>query len=91
MTNSFDAAWDALYSPTAVGPVWQEKPIPVIEQTIEKLLTERATTVLDVGAGDGRNLAPIVRAGLQCAGLDISVRALQRVESDFSSSSHRLA
>ncbi|WP_198345770.1 class I SAM-dependent methyltransferase [Nocardiopsis gilva] len=57
-------------------PLWQEAAIPVIDDAIELLRSAGARSVVDLGCGDGRNLAALVAAGFSCMGVDIAPTGL---------------
>ncbi len=70
--------WEEAYAANDASSLWSEEPIPFIKVAIEFLKREATRTVLDVGCGDGRNLAELVRAGFVAAGVDVSPSALTR-------------
>ncbi|WP_037603354.1 class I SAM-dependent methyltransferase [Streptacidiphilus rugosus] len=69
--------WEAAYQQQSAGPLWQDDPIPVIPQAIEALTELGARTVVDLGCGDGRNLAALVDAGFTALGVDIAPTGLE--------------
>jgi SAM-dependent methyltransferase len=68
--------WEAAYQQQSAGPLWQEDAIPVIPQAVAKLRERDARTVVDLGCGDGRNLAALTEAGFTCLGADIAPTGL---------------
>jgi len=76
--------WDDAYQGHNTESLWQDAPIPIIDDTITVLKAQDAKNVCDIGCGDGRNLLPLALAGLHCAGNDLSAKALGHA-------AHRLA
>ena len=75
--NALQGGWEAAYQQQQDGTaLWQEDPIPVIPAAVEALQERNARTVVDLGCGDGRNLAALVEAGLACLGVDIAPTGL---------------
>ncbi|MFD0570901.1 class I SAM-dependent methyltransferase [Kitasatospora gansuensis] len=73
--------WEAAYQQqTDDAPLWQEDPIPVIPQAIKALTAREVRTVVDLGCGDGRNLAALVDAGFTALGVDIAPTGLQNAK-----------
>lgn len=68
--------WESAYQQQSDGPLWQEDPIPVIPQAIKALQDRGSRTVVDLGCGDGRNLAALVDAGFTALGVDIAPTGL---------------
>lgn len=79
MTNdvgTLQDGWELAYQRQSDGPLWQEDAIPILAE-VAKALTDRGVeTVVDLGCGDGRNLAALVEAGLTCLGVDIAPTGL---------------
>ncbi|GAA2001638.1 hypothetical protein GCM10009799_31080 [Nocardiopsis rhodophaea] len=82
MTTSLDYGelqygWELAYQhQDTEQPLWQEAAIPVIDDAIEPLSSAGARSVVDLGCGDGRNLAALVAAGFSCMGVDIAPTGL---------------
>ena len=71
--------WDRRYS--AEGAIWGEEPSPTA-----RLVSERAalgTRVLDVGFGYGRDMAYLIKCGLDVSGVDLSWEGRKQAESRF--------
>jgi ubiquinone/menaquinone biosynthesis C-methylase UbiE len=68
--------WEKAYQEQSDGPLWQEDPIPVIPQAVEELSRRNVRTVVDLGCGDGRNLAALADAGFNAMGVDIAPTGL---------------
>ncbi|MCW7944415.1 methyltransferase type 11 [Streptomyces hygroscopicus] len=68
--------WEKAYQEQEEGPLWQEDPIPVIADAVEALRRRQARTVVDLGCGDGRNLAAVTEAGFNALGVDIAPTGL---------------
>ncbi|MBD0844183.1 class I SAM-dependent methyltransferase [Streptomyces sp. TRM68416] len=68
--------WEKAYQDQNAGPLWQEDPIPVIPQAIDTLKQRNTHTVVDLGCGDGRNLAALADAGFNALGVDIAPTGL---------------
>lgn len=68
--------WEKAYQEQSEGPLWQEDPIPVIPGAVEELRKRKVRTVVDLGCGDGRNLAALVDAGFNALGVDIAPTGL---------------
>ncbi|MEU0597385.1 class I SAM-dependent methyltransferase [Streptomyces sp. NPDC006393] len=68
--------WERAYQEQGESPLWQEDPIPVIPQTIDVLTEHAVRTVVDLGCGDGRNLAALTDAGFNAMGVDIAPTGL---------------
>ncbi|MEV4174079.1 class I SAM-dependent methyltransferase [Nonomuraea sp. NPDC049709] len=78
MTHDYGSGWEKAYAEHSSDTLWSEDPIPCLDQVAEHLTAAGVRTVLDVGCGDGRNLAALLGHGFAGAGLDISGTALQR-------------
>jgi Methyltransferase domain len=76
--DSTESVWDAEYQ---AGRYENEPPVPFVEDILaaarEFGLTGRAG--LYIGCGNGRNYVPLVAAGLDLVGLDVSRVAVQRL------------
>jgi SAM-dependent methyltransferase len=71
------ARWDAEY---LRGRYAGEPPLPFVTTVLDVLATRDPTTPgLYVGCGNGRNWVPLVDAGLDLLGLDISHEALRQL------------
>jgi SAM-dependent methyltransferase len=73
------ARWDAEYRRARYA---NEPPLPFVERIVETLRAESSLstgTGLYVGCGNGRNYLPLVDAGLDLFGLDISPEAIKRL------------
>jgi SAM-dependent methyltransferase len=68
--------WEKAYQEQNEGPLWQEDPIPVLPGAVEELRKRKVRTVVDLGCGDGRNLAALVDAGFNALGVDIAPTGL---------------
>jgi SAM-dependent methyltransferase len=78
-TAALQKGWEHAYAQQhGGGPLWQENPIPILDNVIAELQGRRVQTVVDVGCGDGRNVAALIDAGLTCLGVDISPTGLAR-------------
>jgi SAM-dependent methyltransferase len=73
-----EASWDALYRS---GLYHAEPPTPFVVDVMRESATRSLPTGrgLYVGCGNGRNFLPLVAAGLDLVGLDISREALRQV------------
>jgi SAM-dependent methyltransferase len=80
MTNdlgTLQGGWELAYQQQqSDGPLWQEEPIPILAEVAKELTERGVTTVVDLGCGDGRNLAALVDAGLTGIGIDIAPTGL---------------
>ncbi|CAO5245602.1 class I SAM-dependent methyltransferase [Frankia sp. AgKG'84/4] len=74
--GALQQGWEDAYQRQADGPLWQDEAIPVIESAVAELRTRQARTVVDLGCGDGRNLAVLLDAGLNALGVDIAPTGL---------------
>ena len=74
--SSMQSGWEEAYSKHGENTLWQDEPISVIPEVIEIIHKRELKTVLDLGCGDGRNIAAFAKAGLTCAGIDMSKTAL---------------
>ena len=73
------ARWDAEYR---AGRYADEPPLPFVATIVETLEADsdaRAGTGLYVGCGNGRNYLPLIDAGLDLLGLDVSPEALGQI------------
>ncbi|GAA2107296.1 hypothetical protein GCM10009759_46240 [Kitasatospora saccharophila] len=66
-----NAGWERAYA-EQTGTLWQDEPIPLSAEAVSFLREHGTRTVVDLGCGDGRNLPPLVRAGLHVTGVDAS-------------------
>jgi SAM-dependent methyltransferase len=77
LTDNYRGGWEKAYAEHGADTLWNEDPIPCLDMVTEFLKVQGLRTVLDIGCGDGRNLAAIVDRGFIGAGMDISATALQ--------------
>ncbi len=70
-----EAAWDAEY---AAGRYVDEAPVAFVRDIIE--CCPRGARALYVGCGNGRNFVPLLEAGLDLVGLDISRAAIDALQ-----------
>ena len=70
------ASWDAEY---LAGRYRDEPPVPFVADIVDAARAHGLTRGLYVGCGNGRNYVPLVRAGLELTGLDISAAALEQL------------
>jgi len=63
--------------------VWNESSNPFFERLIPFLKHVGVKSIMDAGCGDGRNIEPLVKAGLDVVGVDISESALKNCERRF--------
>lgn len=71
--------WDDEYRS---GRYLGEPPLPFVERVLDAVRTHLGTTTgkgLYVGCGNGRNFIPLVSAGLDLYGLDVSAEALRQL------------
>lgn len=72
-------AWaDAWRDPAIVAEAMHDHPHPALDRWIEAL-REEGHRVLDLGTGLGRNLIPLLEAGYEAVGMDISPAGLSRL------------
>ncbi|WP_030176363.1 class I SAM-dependent methyltransferase [Spirillospora albida] len=76
VTQSAAAAWDAEY---AKGRYLDEPPVPFIGDIITAAKASACGRGLYIGCGNGRNYVPLVEAGLDLVGLDISPVAVEQL------------
>jgi SAM-dependent methyltransferase len=69
-------AWDAEY---AAGRYLREPPVAFVRDIVAAARAAGATTGLYIGCGNGRNYLPLVAAGLDLTGLDISRTAIAQL------------
>src|SRR5262245_11022259 len=75
--EALQGGWEAAYQQQGDGAaLWQEQAIPVIPAAVKALRERNARTVVDLGCGDGRNLAALVEADFTCLGVDIAPTGL---------------
>jgi SAM-dependent methyltransferase len=76
-TAALQQGWEDAYAQQGdQGPLWQEDPIPIMDAAVKELRARNVRTVVDLGCGDGRNLAALIDAGFTCTGVDISPTGL---------------
>jgi len=71
------SGWDEAYQESGTASLWQEAPIPILDDLIKLLGSHSVKTVVDLGCGDGRNLVPLA-SHFNVVGVDLSQVALQR-------------
>lgn len=87
--NLVSQKWDDAY---LSGKYANEKPIPFVSDILTTLKTYNLFNGygLYAGCGNGRNYIPLVDAGLQLAGLDISTKALGQIKSKLPKNHNQL-
>jgi SAM-dependent methyltransferase len=70
------AAWDAQY---ASGRYLDEPPVAFVDDVVRASRAASRTRGLYIGCGNGRNFIPLLEAGMDLVGLDISFTALQQL------------
>ncbi len=70
------AAWDAEY---AAGRYASDPPVDFVRDIVAAARARRLRHGLCVGCGNGRNLLPLLDAGLDLTGLDISPQAIAQL------------
>jgi SAM-dependent methyltransferase len=69
--------WDKIYKKGGLTEYYDmEKQHPDLSSVIEFMKKSRVRSVLDVGCGKGNNLIPLITAGFDATGVDISQTAL---------------
>jgi SAM-dependent methyltransferase len=76
MTTRETAAWDAEY---AAGRYAGEPPVDFVHDIVAAARLRGLRHGVYVGCGSGRNLLPLLHAGLDLTGLDISPRAIAQL------------
>lgn len=77
-TAALQQGWEDAYAQQGdEGPLWQEDPIPILDGVVKELRARDVRSVVDLGCGDGRNLAALIDAGFTCTGVDISPTGLE--------------
>jgi SAM-dependent methyltransferase len=69
--------WDSEYQG---GRYRDEPPVPFVAEILDELVAaryDRSSLGLYVGCGNGRNYLPLIRAGMEIVGLDLSFDGLQ--------------
>jgi len=77
--------WEKAYSQHGGSTLWQDDPISIMPEVIEAIRQRGLRTVIDLGCGDGRNIAALANAGFICAGIDLSKTALTRAQQRLNS------
>jgi len=74
------AAWDRLYGSTGES-VWGAEPVAFLAEFLSSLgeTLPRRSWVLDAGAGEGRNLGPLLGLGGRLCAVDYSSHALSKI------------
>lgn len=68
--------WDASYVLSLRKNLWGDPPVPFTADAIELFAADKATKILDLPCGDGRNLSPLAGAFAAVIGADVSKNAL---------------
>ena len=68
--------WDAAYQEQGGSVLWNDEPMPILDEIVARAREANLSATVDVGCGDGRNLLRLQQAGLLTCGLDISETAL---------------
>ncbi len=76
MDDSVAASWNAEY---ANGRYRGEPPVRFVEDILTAARRHQLTRGLYIGCGNGRNLIPLLDAGLDLVGLDISTNAIAQL------------
>lgn len=76
MSTDRASSWDAEY---AEGRYRDEPPVAFVHDIIAEARARSCTSGLYIGCGNGRNLIPMVAAGLDLTGLDISGEAIAQL------------
>ncbi len=74
--RALSQGWEDVYRHAEAETMWQDEPVPLLQDAVEMLRLQSARTVLDIGCGDGRNVAALAKEGFACSGLDVSATAL---------------
>jgi predicted TPR repeat methyltransferase len=80
-------AWDREY---VAGRYHGESPVPLIHDILAWARKRGVRKGLYIGCGNGRNFIPLIDAGLDLVGLDISAVALQQLSDRAPAVAHRL-
>lgn len=75
---SNQSAWDRLYASTP-GPVWGAEPVGFLRRFLPAAESLPPGEVLDAGAGEGRNLPPLLGLGRPVTACDASPSALAKI------------
>lgn len=81
------AVWDAEYT---TGRYADEAPVAFVNDIVTAARRHDRTTGLYVGCGNGRNLIPLLAAGLDLTGLDISTVAIDQLRTRLPHRADRL-
>ena len=76
MEEGYTAAWEAQY---ASGRYLDEPPVAFVDDIVRASRATSRTRGLYIGCGNGRNFMPLLEAGMDLVGLDISLTALQQL------------
>lgn len=89
MVSENAAAWDAEYED---GRYLGEPPVPFIDDVVSAVRDHalNGAAALDIGAGNGRNLRGLLRAGLDVTALDISEVAIAQLTKEFPTRQDRM-
>jgi cyclopropane fatty-acyl-phospholipid synthase-like methyltransferase len=74
--ETYTAAWEAEY---ASGRYLDEPPVAFVDDIVRASAATSRTRGLYIGCGNGRNFMPLLEAGMDLVGLDISFTALQQL------------
>jgi SAM-dependent methyltransferase len=74
--NGYTAAYDAQY---ASGGYLDEPPLGFVDDIVRASRAVSRTRGLYIGCGNGRNFMPLLEAGMDLVGLDISLTALHQL------------
>jgi SAM-dependent methyltransferase len=80
-------AWDAEYR---AGRYATEPPVPFVDDLVAAARARGISRGLYIGCGNGRNFVPLVAAGLDLDGLDVSPSAIRQLAARLPSSAARL-
>lgn len=80
MSTDHKNGWDAAYRESSSAQLWNESPMPIIDDIVRRAQGGGLRLCVDLGCGDGRNLAALQKGGLEVSGLDLSPTALARAD-----------
>ncbi|MEU0208864.1 class I SAM-dependent methyltransferase [Streptomyces canus] len=83
--KELNLGWEQAYQERDSDTLWQDEPIPFLAAADAELKRRGAGEVVDLGCGDGRNLAALAAAGYRATGVDVSETALAKAERRLSS------
>ena len=73
MEEGYTASWEAQY---ASGRYLDEPPVAFVDDIVRASRATSRTRGLYIGCGNGRNFMPLLEAGMDLVGLDISPYSL---------------